>query len=221
MLKTQSFGATVTREDRRVLPLLRSVTSVGVKYGPRGLHLPWTQCRHQAFLPLRRIRVPTMTWSSPTSSSGLLSKASFSKLRLPTLILSTSAPVFKALLEHVTRQDENIRRVQLSSYRATPFHSPHPMLSTFMSTAMPPVLASRCLSRLGPHCQCRRAHQQEEEFGANGVTRWTLRCAENLPMWVRLISYQVHAYFVENVPLYLLPELLNYSRTVCLARRQR
>ena len=67
-----------------------------------------------------------------------------------------------------------------------------------------------------------RAHYQEEVFGENGVTRWTLRCAENLPMRVRLISFQVHAYFVENVPFYLLPaELHFYSRTFCSARRQR
>jgi hypothetical protein len=89
----------------------------------------------------------------------------------------------------------------------------------FMSTATLPTPASRCLS--GP-CPCRRcAHQQEEAFGVNGVTRWTLGCAENLLMRVSLICFQVLAYFVEKVPFYLLPELLFYSRAFCPARRQR
>jgi hypothetical protein len=42
---------------------------------------------------------------------------------------------------------------------------------------------------------------------------WILGCAENFPMRVRLISLQVRAYFVENVPFYLLPDLPFYSRT--------
>lgn len=54
--------------------------------------------------------MPTMTWSLPTSS-GLLTKAGFSKLRLPTLILYTSAPAFKVLLEHVMYQRCHCQRL--------------------------------------------------------------------------------------------------------------
>jgi hypothetical protein len=74
----------------------------------------------------------------------------------------------------------------------------------FMSTERPQTPASRYQSRPGPHC--RRAHLHEEAFGVNGGSRWTQRRTECLPMGIRLVSFQGHAYSVEKVLFYLMPD---------------
>ena len=64
-------------------------------------------------------------------------------------------------------------------------------------------------------------HRQEEACGTNGVWRHALESEvrrEPLPMRVKLIGLQVHAYFEEKISFYLVPEFLFYSRTFFSAR---
>jgi hypothetical protein len=81
-----------------------------------------------------------------------------------TLILSTSAPVFKVLLEHVTRQDESIS----SEFSLSPPCNPRLCQQQRHRYWHPAV----SLSRLGPRCLCRRAHQQEEACGTKLNHEW-------------------------------------------------
>ncbi|KAI9451278.1 hypothetical protein F5148DRAFT_966397, partial [Russula earlei] len=39
---------------------------------------------------------------------------------------------------------------------------------------------------------------------ANGLTSWTVGCAENLPMRIRDISFTLHTYVAKHVPMHLL-----------------
>ena len=64
-------------------------------------------------------------------------------------------------------------------------------------------LQLRCLDR--PRPRCMRANQQEEVFGAGGGMCWTLRCAENLLMRIRQISFQAHTHFVSPAPTHPTP----------------
>ncbi|KAI0281703.1 hypothetical protein BC826DRAFT_883731, partial [Russula brevipes] len=43
-----------------------------------------------------------------------------------------------------------------------------------------------------------------EMEGANGVTSWTLGCAEYLPMQIGNVSFKIHAHVVRDAPFRLL-----------------
>ncbi|KAI9507497.1 hypothetical protein F5148DRAFT_958651, partial [Russula earlei] len=43
-----------------------------------------------------------------------------------------------------------------------------------------------------------------EMEGANGITNWTLGCAEHVPMQVGGVPFKIHAYVVERAPFRLL-----------------
>ncbi|KAI0278593.1 hypothetical protein BC826DRAFT_893754, partial [Russula brevipes] len=47
-------------------------------------------------------------------------------------------------------------------------------------------------------------HVKIEMEGANGVTSWTLGCAENLLMRIGNVSFRIHAHVVHEAPFRLL-----------------
>ena len=121
--------------------------------------------------------------------AGGSSKASYSKLRQP--ISLATALRFARPFSNIGRVEARTFESYRTSSRLTPLYSieqslharpsflSRPAQPTFVSTAKPPALASRCLRR--PGLQKRRIQQHEMGFGANGSMSWTLRCAENRP----------------------------------------